>query len=184
MKLQILSRRNFIKLGSVVVLFPRSLLANDALSFRAQDEIEAILKFPSPESLRLLYRVIRDLYPHDDLLDGHYEIVVRTLVKESSKNPATKNLLINGLSTIQGRKEIGNNEITDEKLALTIEEMLDSEFIGKIKSTTILNLYNSKDVWDEFGYQGEAYSKGGYIHRGFDDLEWLPNPPEKASPSI
>jgi len=24
-----------------------------------------------------------------------------------------------------------------------------------------------------FGYEGESASKGGYIHRGFDDIAWL-----------
>ena len=31
----------------------------------------------------------------------------------------------------------------------------------------------SKEVWPIFGYEGESYSKGGYIERGFNDIEWL-----------
>ena len=34
-------------------------------------------------------------------------------------------------------------------------------------------LYNQKEVWPIFGYEGEFLSKGGYIERGFDDIEWL-----------
>ena len=33
-----------------------------------------------------------------------------------------------------------------------------------------------------FGYPGSAWEKGGYITRGFQDLKWLPNPPQDASP--
>jgi hypothetical protein len=28
-----------------------------------------------------------------------------------------------------------------------------------------------------FGYEGEAFSKGGYLFRGFNDLHWLPEVP-------
>jgi hypothetical protein len=24
-----------------------------------------------------------------------------------------------------------------------------------------------------FGYEGESYTKGGYINRGFDDITWI-----------
>jgi hypothetical protein len=39
-------------------------------------------------------------------------------------------------------------------------------------------------AYAHFGYQGEAFSKGGYIFRGFNDLTWLPNPPPEASPPV
>ena len=32
-----------------------------------------------------------------------------------------------------------------------------------------------------FGYEGEAFSKGGYLLRGFNDLQWLPEVPLEAS---
>jgi hypothetical protein len=31
-------------------------------------------------------------------------------------------------------------------------------------------------VHELLGYEGPAYEKGGYLHRGFDDLDWLPTP--------
>ena len=37
---------------------------------------------------------------------------------------------------------------------------------------------------EAFGYEGEAFEYGGYIERGFDDLGWLPDPPEDASPPV
>ncbi len=32
-----------------------------------------------------------------------------------------------------------------------------------------------------FGYEGEAFSKGGYLTRGFNDLRWLPEVPAPDS---
>src|SRR5208337_2148785 len=42
-----------------------------------------------------------------------------------------------------------------------------------IRSGLVASLYNQPDVWPIFGYEGESFSKGGYIHRGFDDITWL-----------
>ena len=50
----------------------------------------------------------------------------------------------------------------------------DLEFFGFIRRTTVLNLYGDPDVLKALGYEGESFSQGGYLHRGFDDLDWLP----------
>ena len=42
-----------------------------------------------------------------------------------------------------------------------------------IRSGLVVSLYNQKEIWPIFGYEGESFSKGGYIHRGFDDITWL-----------
>ena len=46
-------------------------------------------------------------------------------------------------------------------------------FFQKIRGGMVTGLYNQKEVWPLFGYEGESYSKGGYIDRGFDDISWL-----------
>jgi hypothetical protein len=40
-----------------------------------------------------------------------------------------------------------------------------------------MNLYSSPFAYAYFGYEGEAFSKGGYLMRGFNDLRWLPDVP-------
>jgi hypothetical protein len=39
----------------------------------------------------------------------------------------------------------------------------------------MLTLYNNPDVWPKFGYEGASADKGGYINRGFNDIDWLPS---------
>ena len=43
-------------------------------------------------------------------------------------------------------------------------------------STTVVALYDDHEVWELLGYEGASFDKGGYIDRGFDDLDWLPDP--------
>ena len=46
-------------------------------------------------------------------------------------------------------------------------------FFGTVRAGLVTGLYNQKEVWPIFGYEGESFSKGGYIERGFDDINWL-----------
>jgi hypothetical protein len=50
-------------------------------------------------------------------------------------------------------------------------------FFKSVRATTLVTLYASPLVYAYFGYQGEAFSKGGYLLRGFNDLRWLPEVP-------
>jgi hypothetical protein len=48
-----------------------------------------------------------------------------------------------------------------------------TEFFQKVRSDLKSQLYNNKAVWPLFGYQGSSWEKGGYLTRGFDDIDWL-----------
>jgi hypothetical protein len=56
--------------------------------------------------------------------------------------------------------------------------------VQRVRAQCITSLYNNDMAFAHFGYEGEAFSKGGYVHRGFNDLTWLPNPPTDASPPV
>jgi len=47
-------------------------------------------------------------------------------------------------------------------------------FFVAVYQTALLEFYSHPDVWALVGYPGESESLGGYIHRGFDDIDWLP----------
>ena len=37
----------------------------------------------------------------------------------------------------------------------------------------VTGFYDNKAVWPLFGYEGSSWEKGGYLNRGFDDIDWL-----------
>ena len=71
----------------------------------------------------------------------------------------------------------------DAQLA-AVEKITDTELFGTVRGRCITSLYDNELAYAHFGYEGEAFSEGGYLGRGFDDLAWLPDPPEAASPSM
>ena len=54
-----------------------------------------------------------------------------------------------------------------------LRAMESSGFFQKVRGSLITGLYNNKQVWEKFAYEGESASKGGYLYRGFDDIDWL-----------
>ena len=49
-----------------------------------------------------------------------------------------------------------------------------TDFFQKIRGDLIVSLYNQKELWPKFGYEGSSAEHGGYINRGFADINWLP----------
>ena len=49
-----------------------------------------------------------------------------------------------------------------------------SDFFQKVRGDLIVSLYNQKEIWPKFGYEGSSAEHGGYINRGFADIDWLP----------
>ena len=54
-----------------------------------------------------------------------------------------------------------------------LKEIEGDAFFQKIRGDLVTGIYNNKDVWAKLGYEGESFSKGGYLERGFDDISWL-----------
>jgi len=59
-----------------------------------------------------------------------------------------------------------------DRVAL-LRAMEQGSFFQTIRSGLVTGLYNQKAVWPLFGYEGESFSQGGYIERGFDDISWI-----------
>ncbi len=54
-----------------------------------------------------------------------------------------------------------------------LRDLQSTPFFQKVRGDLITGLYNNKEVWPKFGYEGSSVEYGGYIDRGFDDIDWL-----------
>ncbi|HLZ08859.1 MAG TPA: tat (twin-arginine translocation) pathway signal sequence, partial [Chloroflexota bacterium] len=129
-----------------------------------------------------LIKMTRQIYPRDRLDDSYYAKVVDELEADATKDPAVAKLLQDGIASLN--RVGGANFVTlssDNQIA-ALKKIEDSPFFQKVRSTETVALYNNPEVWKHFGYPGASFPIGGYIHHGFNDLKWLPDPPESASP--
>jgi hypothetical protein len=131
-----------------------------------------------PETMLTLIKVARDIYPHDRVAERYYAVAVKGYDEKSGSDPATKQLIETGVSALDelARKKHGvpYAEVgwEAERIGL-LRQVEDGALFQKLRGDLLVSLYNQKEVWPLFGYEGESASKGGYIKRGFDDIAWL-----------
>jgi len=132
----------------------------------------------TPDEVRTLMKFTRDLFPHDRLDDTYYATAIAPLEAEAQKDSATRKLLaggvaqLNSLATAAAGKPFA--EVGDEGARVGVMKQIEGgAFFTKVYGETIVGLYNQPAVWPKFGYEGPSSAKGGYINRGFNDLDWL-----------
>ncbi|MHA7292529.1 gluconate 2-dehydrogenase subunit 3 family protein [Arthrobacter sp. HLT1-21] len=128
------------------------------------------------EARRILVRIIRVAFPHPKIPDGPYERMADKIITESNESTWFRVALTQGLLTLNQQGGENFLDLSDDRALAVLQRIADLEFFGFIRRTTVLNFYDDPEVWGVFGYEGESFSKGGYLHRGFDDLDWLPSP--------
>jgi hypothetical protein len=129
----------------------------------------------APTTLTTLARAARDIYPHDRLADVYYITAVSAY---DSGKPEVRDLMTKGCAMLdaEARKRHGKPYLTvvaetDRVAILTANQ--DTAFFNKLRSDLVVSLYNQKAVWPKFGYEGSSADKGGYINRGFNDINWV-----------
>jgi hypothetical protein len=133
----------------------------------------------SPATLKTLVKVARDIYPHDMLGDSYYITAVEPWDAKAAKDPATKALISDGIARLdqdaRERHQVPYAEVAWEtdRVAL-LRGIEQSDFFKKVRGDLIVSLYNQKELWPKFGYEGSSAEYGGYIKRGFSDIDWLP----------
>jgi hypothetical protein len=113
-------------------------------------------------------RVARVMFPHDTLPDEAYAKVVKALDGEAE-------MVEHGVTALDSPTPFVELDADSQLAALQAAEGTD--YFELVKSTAVVELYDNPLVWKAFGYEGPSAHVGGYIDRGFDDLDWLPDPP-------
>ncbi|PRY73387.1 twin-arginine translocation signal domain-containing protein [Halomonas ventosae] len=131
----------------------------------------------------VLLAVTRQIFPHPTLEDAVYAYVVKSLDRKSqpAENLDSKNTLSHTLD--EGIAELdaaagGDWLALDDAGRLErLAPLAGTPFFEAIRSDAVVSLYNNPLAFAHFGYQGPE-GDGGYLTKGFNDLTWLPDPPQ------
>ncbi len=134
-----------------------------------------------PDARRTLIRLLRVAYPHSTFPDGPYERTADAVIAKVDGSPFQALALAHGLESLDGAASSRGDKATfvdlDDATGYTLlREIENAGFFQLIRSVAVVSLYNDQETWAVLGYEGSSYEHGGYIDRGFDDLEWLPSP--------
>jgi hypothetical protein len=126
-----------------------------------------------PETMATLIQMARDIYPHDHVADEYYAIAVKGY-DSAEAAPGIEAGIAALNAAAQGKGHADYLSVGWERDRVDIlRGMEDSAFFQQIRGGLVTGLYNQKAVWPLFGYEGESFSKGGYLENGFDDITWI-----------
>ncbi len=157
------SRRGVLRLLSAVGLsgfLPSAGIAAELPGLKVLDAGQA----------RQLLAITRELFPHDFLDDDYYLGIVATLDARAEADESVARVLISQLAILPGGFA-AMPEAGREAYLGSIEE---TPFFKLVYNETLQGLYGNPEVARLFGYEGSSVEFGGYINRGFDDIDWLP----------
>lgn len=169
-------RRTF--LHSATGMLTGLLAAGSPLALLAPSRAWALdLTALTSEEGATLLAAARTIAPHDKLEDAAYALVVQAVDASAAKDAGLRKQYQEGLA------RLGANFASagEEARVAALEAVESSAFFQALRTNTLQILYATPMAYAYFGYEGEAFSKGGYLFRGFNDLRWLPEVPQADS---
>lgn len=170
-----LGRRSLLRTGAVAV--PAAALAGASISATAAWAEDA--KNVTPHAMATLVKMARDIYPHDHIADTFYIKAVTPWDAKAGKDADVKAMLANGVQQLDqsaqdkhGRQYIAVDWEAD-RIAL-LRGIEEGKFFRTLRADLVVSLYNQPELWKKLGYEGSSAEYGGYLARGFNDIDWLP----------
>ena len=127
----------------------------------------------SPQFVRDLLSMYRIMFPHEDVPDEAYERVVRKLDERAAQDQVFALLLSDGVATLNRETEHKLASLCVEARAEALRGLEQTLFFKRLRQEFVTWFYSNPRVWSRFGYEGPSNDKGGYIHRGLNDIDWL-----------
>jgi hypothetical protein len=171
-----LARREFLK-GSGILM--GTIAAGSVLAALAPSPVWAVeLKNLSESEGTTLMAMGRVLYPHKKLPDAVYALLAKDLDAKADALPVVKA----GIASLDQATGGSFVKASPAKQLAAVKAIEGTPFFNTVRGQCVTSLYDNDMAFAALGYPGSAWEKGGYITRGFQDLKWLPAPPQAASP--
>ena len=122
-------------------------------------------------AVETLTAMARVLYPHDFLDDAPYRQVVDIVAEQADAAQST--LLADGVAALDGASDRSFLDLAEKERLVAVQTIERSPFFETMRAATVRHLYSNPAVWRHFGYEGPSHHLGGYIDRGFDDIDWI-----------
>ena len=168
------SRRGLLKTGAAV---PAVIAAGAGISASAAWAADA--KALAPHQMATMVKAARDIYPHDHIGDVFYVRAITPWDAKAAKDPALQSMVAEGVARLdadaqerQGCPYL-NVAWENDRVAL-LRGIEHTKFFRTLRADLVVSLYNQPELWPKLGYEGSSAEHGGYLARGFDDIDWLP----------
>lgn len=141
-----------------------------------EDWVGALRVF-SPHVAQTLLAAARTLYPHEGLPERVYRRVIAEFDRMALAAPPAAQSFAEFVDLLDTQLPLPFAELSEGYRVQVLKAVEASPAFRLVQRSTVRFLYDDIEVWETFGYEGAAVHLGGYVKRGFDDLDWLPTPP-------
>jgi hypothetical protein len=131
----------------------------------------------SPEAGETLVAVVRTLCPHDTLPDRVYRRVVLHYDRLARTRPDATASITQAVAALDRSMPLPFRDRSESYRIAALKAIETTTAFVFLQRTAVRFLYDDIEVWDAFRYEGASVHLGGYVTRGFNDLDWLPEPP-------
>jgi hypothetical protein len=169
-------RRGFLR-GSATAV-PAAAIAAAGIAIGPDAAWAQDAKNLKPHTMATLVRLARDIYPHDRLADVYYVQAVAGYDAKAGQDAAFLKMVEAGVAQLDAAAQQHHKSPylvvawESDRVAL-LEGAQHGALFQKLRGDLLVSLYNNKEIWGKFGYEGASADKGGYINRGFNDIDWL-----------
>ena len=128
----------------------------------------------STASANVLARMVRLYYPHDNVADDVYVQTVDSILSAAASDPQLQQLLDVAHAALDSAGDHRFTELDAESQLAAMTKVQDEAFFTAIKFQVLARFYAHPEVWKAMNYPGSSVEHGGYVERGFNDIDWLP----------
>ncbi len=122
----------------------------------------------------------RTLYPHVALPDSVYARVPAKIDEAAREDAGAASTVNDGVADLDGRGEQPFLQRSAEQQLADAKAIEGSDLFELVRSTAVVEIYSDPQTWKLLGYEGPSFAQGGYVNRGFNDLDWLPDPEQEG----
>jgi len=169
------TRRGLLRTGGVAV--PAALVAGASISPVAAWAQDA--KALTPHMMATMVKVARDIYPHDHIGDVFYIRAVTPWDAKAGMDETVKATVNDGIARLDADARDRHNSdylgvLWEADRVALLRGIEHTAFFRTLRADLVVSLYNQPEIWPKFGYEGSSAEYGGYLNRGFNDVDWLP----------
>ena len=126
-----------------------------------------------PGLVEQLVYIYRTMFPHSAVPDEFYEHVVRKLDDKAALDQDLSGLLSDGVEALNSQTGSAWTGLSEEARLQALQRVEQTPFFQRLRSDFVLYFYSNPAIWPRFGYEGPSNDQGGYLHRGFNDIDWI-----------
>lgn len=126
------------------------------------------------EGFDVLTALIAVLFPHKNIDKSVYEEVAKKVRDQLSAREGWARLQEEGGAAMNAAAGAPWSSLEVEAHIVATKAITETRFFKTVYQAAVFEFYSHPTVWALVGYPGSSAEKGGYLNRGFDDIDWLP----------